>query len=63
MCNIMRIIYLLAAILLCVRAAQPIQSSDTAVSDYLDESEFEDNILSEIFKVIYKPVKFLNNVT
>ena len=63
MCNIMRIIYLLAAILLCVRAAQPIQSSDTAISDYLDESKFEDNILSEIFKVIYKPVKFLNNVT
>ena len=63
MCNIMRIIYLLAAILLCVRAAQPIQSSDTAISDYLDESEFEDSILSEIFKVIYKPVKFLNNVT
>ena len=59
----MQIIYLLAAILLCVRAAQPIQSSDTAISDYLDESEFEDSILSEIFKVIYKPVKFLNNVT
>ena len=63
MCNIMQIIYLLSAILLCVRAAQPIQSSDTAVSDYLDESEFEDNILSEIFKVIYKAIKFLNNVT
>ena len=59
----MRIIYLLAAILLCVRAAQPIQSSDTAVSDYLDESEFEENILFEIFKVIYKSIKFLNNVT
>jgi hypothetical protein len=59
----MRIIYLLAAILLCVRAAQPIQSSDTAVSDYLDEPEFEENILFEIFKVIYKSIKFLNNVT
>ena len=59
----MQIIYLLAAILLCVRAAQPIQSSDTAVSDYLDESEFEENILFEIFKVIYKSIKFLNNVT
>jgi tRNA U34 5-methylaminomethyl-2-thiouridine-forming methyltransferase MnmC len=60
----MRIIYLLAAILLCVRAAQPIQSSDTAISEYLDESEFEEeNILAEIFKVIYKSIKFLNNVT
>jgi hypothetical protein len=51
----MRIIYLLAAILLCVRAAQPIQSSDTVeISEYPDESEFaEENILSEIFKVIY----------
>lgn len=56
----MRIIYLLAAILLCVRAAQPIQGS--AISDYPDESNDEDfgeeNILSEIFKVIISLSKF-----
>ena len=52
------VIYLLA-ILLCVRAAQPIQGS--AISDYPDESneDFgEENILSEIFKVIISLSKF-----
>jgi len=53
------VIYLLA-ILLCVRAAQPIQGS--AISDYPDESNDEDfgeeNILSEIFKVIISLSKF-----
>ena len=53
------IIYLLVTILLCVRAAQPIQ--DSAISDYPDESDEdfgEENILSEIFKVIINLSKF-----
>ena len=56
--NIITVINLLAAIVLCVRVAQPLQLSDYPVES--DESEFgEENILSEIFKVIIeRSIKF-----